>query len=102
MFSQKHKRPVKEFSEAEIVQITQLVKESKETNDPIGFIMDKLEVKHPKKHIINKILELGLATDSKELRKKRSKNSNKRKSLFSLCVCVCCIYVKNCLSYIYL
>lgn len=39
--------------------------------------MDKLAVKRPKKHILNKILELGLIQDRKELRKKKSRNANK-------------------------
>jgi len=46
--------------------------------------MDKLDVKRPKKHVIAKILELGLVRDRKELRKKRSKNSNKCKPVFLL------------------
>lgn len=91
-FLQKHKRKsVGEYSEAEIVQITQLVTEFKDTNDPIHFIMDKLDVKRPKKHIINKILQLGLVRDRKELRKKRSKKSNECKLVFLLCLCVCLI-----------
>ncbi|XP_050538805.1 protein timeless homolog [Daktulosphaira vitifoliae] len=70
-------KPSREFSEAEIVQITQLVYEFKEAADPIGHIINKLEVKRSKKIIINKILELGLVRDRKELRKKRGKTSNK-------------------------
>lgn len=38
--------------------------------------MDKLDVKRPKKHIIDKILELGLVGNRKELGKKKSKKSN--------------------------
>lgn len=51
--------------------------EFRESNEPMRFIMDKLDVRRPKKHIINKILELGLVSDRKELRKKKSKNTNK-------------------------
>lgn len=74
---QKRTKPSIEFSEAEIVQITQLVHEFREANDPLRLIMDKLTVKRPKKHIIDKILELGLIQDRKELRKKKSRNANK-------------------------
>jgi len=38
--------------------------------------MENLDVKRPKKHIIDKIVELGLVRNRKELRKKRSKNIN--------------------------
>lgn len=72
---QKINKPNREFSEAEIVQITQLVQEFREAIDPIRCIMEKLEVKRPKKHIIDKIVELGLVGDRKELRKKRSKKT---------------------------
>lgn len=50
--------------------------EFREASDPIHFIMNKLDVKRPKKHIIDKILELGLVKDRKELKKKKSKNTN--------------------------
>lgn len=72
---QKKKTSSREFSEAEIVQITQLVIEFREASNPIRFIMDKLDVKRPKKHIIDKILELGLVGDKKELKRKISKNT---------------------------
>lgn len=39
--------------------------------------MEKLDVKRPKKHIIDKIVELRLVEDRKELRKKKTKNANK-------------------------
>ncbi|VVC29572.1 Hypothetical protein CINCED_3A024542 [Cinara cedri] len=69
----------REFSEAEIVQITQLFQEFRETNNPISFIMEKLDVLRPKKLIIDKIVELGLVRDRKELWKKNSKKANKCK-----------------------
>lgn len=48
------------------------------------FIMDKLEVKRPKKQIINKMLELGLIHDRNELKKKKSKNINNCRFLYIL------------------
>lgn len=71
--------PAKEFSEVEIAQISQLVEVYREASNPMSFIMEKLDVKRPKKHIVDKILELGLVKDRKELRKKRYKNTNKSK-----------------------
>lgn len=46
--------------------------------------MDKLTVKRPKKYIIDKILELGLVQDRKELREKKSRNANKCNIYFSI------------------
>jgi len=54
-----------------------LFQEFKDASYPIRLIMDKLDVKRQRNHIIDKMLELGLITDRKELRKKKSKNSNK-------------------------
>jgi len=68
---------VREFSEAEIVQINQIFQEFKDATCPINSIMNKLDVKRPKNQIIDKMLELGLIRDRKELLKKKSKNSNK-------------------------
>uniref|UniRef100_A0A2H8TU68 Protein timeless n=1 Tax=Melanaphis sacchari TaxID=742174 RepID=A0A2H8TU68_9HEMI len=73
----KAKKKIREFSEAEIVQITQLFHEFKDATYPMHSIMNKLDVKHPRNHIIDKILELGLITDRQELIKRKPKNSNK-------------------------
>lgn len=81
-YFQRQTKPNREFSEAEIVQITQLVHEFRESSDPMSLIMDKLVIKRPKKHLIDKILELGLIRDRKELRKKKSKNADKCKFYF--------------------
>lgn len=70
---------IREFSEAEIVQMTQLFQEFKDASNPIHLIMNKLDVKRPRNHIIDKMLELGLVKDRDELRKKKPKNSNKSK-----------------------
>lgn len=76
-FFQKASKTLREFSEAEILQITQLFQEFKDATNPIYSIMKKLDVKHPRNHIIDKILELGLIKDRNELRNKNPKNSNK-------------------------
>lgn len=46
------------------------------TTDPVELIFNGLTIKRPKPKIKEKLLELGLATDRKELRKKRSRKSN--------------------------
>jgi len=76
-YFQKAPKIIREFSEAEIVQMTQLFQEFKDASNPIHLIMNKLDVKRPRNHIIDKMLELGLAKDRDELRKKKPKNSNK-------------------------
>ena len=43
--------------------------------DPLGCIIDRLKVRRPKQRIIEKLLEMGLIQDRKELRKKRVKKS---------------------------
>lgn len=73
----KASKVIREFSEAEIVQITQLFQEFKDATNPINLIMKKLEVKRPRNHIIDKMLELDLIKDRNELRKKKpNKNQN--------------------------
>jgi hypothetical protein len=41
--------------------------------DPLGCIIDRLKVHRPKHRIIEKLLEMGLIQDRKELWKKRAK-----------------------------
>jgi hypothetical protein len=43
--------------------------------DPLGCIIDRLKVNRPKRRIIEKLLEMGLIQDRKELYKKRAKKS---------------------------
>lgn len=70
------RRLPKEWSEEEVAQLTELWEHVKEENDPVDLIYDGLRIKRPKSKIKEKLLELGLATDRKELRKKRIKKSN--------------------------
>lgn len=44
--------------------------------DPVDLIFTGLRIKRPKPKIKEKLLELGLAQDRKELRKKRARKSN--------------------------
>ncbi|KAJ8674823.1 hypothetical protein QAD02_010609 [Eretmocerus hayati] len=77
------KRLPKEWSEDEVAQLTELweqVKEDDEVADPLGIIYDGLRIKRPKPKIKEKLLELNLVDDVKQLRKKRVKKSNGPKS----------------------
>ncbi|XP_018375486.1 PREDICTED: protein timeless homolog [Trachymyrmex cornetzi] len=74
------KRLPKEWSEEEIAQLTELWTQFKDDDDPVDLIFTDLRIKRPKPKIKEKLLELGLAQDRKELRKKRSGKSNQGKS----------------------
>ncbi|KYN04845.1 Protein timeless like protein [Cyphomyrmex costatus] len=74
------KRLPKEWSEEEIDQLTELWTQFKDDDDPVDLIFTGLRIKRPKPKIKEKLLELGLVQDRKELRKKRSKRSNQGKS----------------------
>ncbi|XP_011690831.1 PREDICTED: protein timeless homolog isoform X1 [Wasmannia auropunctata] len=74
------KRLPKEWSEEEIAQLTELWTQLKDDDDPVDLIFTGLRIKRPKPKIKEKLLELGLAQDRRELRKKRSRKSNHGKS----------------------
>ncbi|XP_049842526.1 protein timeless homolog [Schistocerca gregaria] len=69
-------RPPKEWSEAEEAQLRQLFEEFKDAMDPLDCILARLDVKRPKNRVKDKIVELGLVADRKELRKKRARKSD--------------------------
>ncbi|XP_017893332.1 protein timeless homolog isoform X2 [Ceratina calcarata] len=70
------KRLPKEWSEEEMDQLKELWEQLKDDDDPVELIFNGLTIKRPKAKIKEKLLELGLATDRKQLRKKRSRKSN--------------------------
>lgn len=51
--------------------------------DPVDLIFTGLRIKRPKPKIKEKLLELGLARDRKELRKKRARKSNQGEYTYS-------------------
>lgn len=51
--------------------------------DPVDLIFTGLRIKRPKPKIKEKLLELGLAQDRRELRKKRSRKSNQGEYTYS-------------------
>lgn len=52
--------------------------------DPVDLIFNGLKIKRPKPKIKEKLLELGLAQDRRELRKKRTRKSNQGEHTYSL------------------
>ncbi|XP_043250203.1 protein timeless homolog, partial [Colletes gigas] len=84
--SEIQKRLPKEWSENEVAQLTEFWEQLKNddgnfhTTDPVDLIFNGLTIKRSKPKIKEKLLELGLAADPKELRKKRSRKSNQGKS----------------------
>lgn len=73
------KRPPKVWDETEIVQLRQLFEKFRDSNDIIGSILSELTVKRPKESVIEKLLEVRLIEDRKEVRKKRQKQDETRK-----------------------
>ncbi|XP_021003037.2 protein timeless homolog [Parasteatoda tepidariorum] len=79
------KRPPKVWDESEIIELHKLFEECKNDNDSVGNIFEKQTMKRPKPLIIEKLLELGLIKDRKEIRKKKeSKASQKLESTSEL------------------
>ncbi|XP_011305481.1 protein timeless homolog [Fopius arisanus] len=78
--SEVQKRIPKEWGEDEIAQLTETWEQVKDDDDPVDLIHSGLRIKRPKAKIKEKLLELGLAQDKKELRKKRKKKSTEPKA----------------------
>ncbi|PRD21297.1 UNVERIFIED_CONTAM: Protein timeless-like protein [Trichonephila clavipes] len=75
------KRASKVWEELEIIELHQLFEKHRNSSDIIGNIIIDQSVKRPKERIIEKLLEVGLIIDRKEIRKKRKlkeDNSNKK------------------------
>ncbi|KAG1667482.1 Protein timeless [Nymphon striatum] len=72
-------RPAKEWSEEEIDHLKTLFEEFKNTPDVVGSIMDNLTIKRSKNKVKDKLLELTLVNDKKELRKRKPKDPSKKK-----------------------
>ncbi|XP_076063170.1 protein timeless homolog isoform X1 [Oratosquilla oratoria] len=72
-------RAPKTWTEEEEGELKMLFEEYKESMDPITMIMDNMIIQRPKHRVVEKILELGLVADKKELRKKRIKKNEKTK-----------------------
>ncbi|GFQ67403.1 protein timeless homolog [Trichonephila clavata] len=89
------KRAPKAWEEQEIIELHQLFEKHRNSSDIIGNIIIDQSVKRPKERIIEKLLEVGLIIDRKEIRKKRKKedysnkkekkNINSNKKLLKVC-----------------
>ncbi|KAK3876876.1 hypothetical protein Pcinc_018372 [Petrolisthes cinctipes] len=66
-------RVPRQWSEDEEAELRILFEEHKDAMDIVGRIMDNKMSQRPKNRVVEKILELGLVADKKELRKKRPK-----------------------------
>ncbi|ROT65639.1 Timeless-like protein [Penaeus vannamei] len=60
-------KPAKVWSEVEEEELKMLFEEYKDAMDIVGRIMDNMITKRPKHRVVDKILELGLVEDKKEL-----------------------------------
>ncbi|KAJ9574814.1 hypothetical protein L9F63_008013, partial [Diploptera punctata] len=63
--------PKQEWAEEEEQQFERMYEKISGLSDPLGCIVDRLTVRRPKQRIADKLLEMGLVQDKKELRKKR-------------------------------
>lgn len=69
-------RPPKEWSEQEIDQLRELHGRYRDSGNTLEDIMGQLTVKRPKPRVVDKLLELGLVGDRKELHKKGKKSKS--------------------------
>ncbi|KFM70512.1 Protein timeless-like protein, partial [Stegodyphus mimosarum] len=69
----KHKRPHKVWDEQEIIELHKLFQENAGSEDIMGNILNAMTVKRPKVSVMEKLMEIGLIKDKKEVRKKRRK-----------------------------
>ncbi|XP_068209920.1 protein timeless homolog [Palaemon carinicauda] len=72
-------RAPKMWTEEEEGELKMLFEENKDAMDIVGRILDHMVMRRPKPRVIEKILELGLVSDRKELRKKRVKKPKVKK-----------------------
>ncbi|XP_035225481.1 protein timeless homolog [Stegodyphus dumicola] len=83
----KNKRPSKVWDEKEIIELHKLFQENTGSEDIMGNILNAMTVKRPKLSVIEKLIEIGLIKDKKEVRKKRKTklegNSKSKKSVTS-------------------
>ncbi|KAK8723590.1 hypothetical protein OTU49_011453 [Cherax quadricarinatus] len=73
-------RPPRVWSEEEEDELRTLFDKYKDAMDIVGRIIDDMVVKRPRQRIIEKILDLGLVADRKELHKKRAKKGKSQGS----------------------
>ena len=74
---EKKKRPPKHWSEEELALLGELYEEHKGSDDVVGSIIEKLEIKRSKKAVIEKLLDVGLINDRTEVKKKGRRSKKK-------------------------
>ncbi|KAI8497219.1 hypothetical protein Bbelb_251680 [Branchiostoma belcheri] len=67
------------WREEEELQLQQLFDKHKHSDDPVGDIMSEMTEKRSKKKVIEKLLDMGLVSDRKDLYKKRRRKGGKKK-----------------------
>ncbi|XP_054719103.1 protein timeless homolog [Uloborus diversus] len=67
----------KEWRETEVLELTHLFSDYRDSEDIMSDIRERLSIKRSRKAIVEKLLELNLITDRKEVKKKKSKKQNK-------------------------
>ncbi|XP_019613543.1 PREDICTED: protein timeless homolog [Branchiostoma belcheri] len=67
------------WREEEELQLQQLFDKHKHSDDPVGDIMSEMTEKRSKKKVVEKLLDMGLVSDRKDLYKKRRRKGGKKK-----------------------
>ncbi|XP_078660707.1 protein timeless homolog isoform X2 [Branchiostoma floridae x Branchiostoma belcheri] len=67
------------WREEEELQLQQLFDKHKLSDDPVGDIMSEMTEKRSKKKVVEKLLDMGLVSDRKDLYKKRRRKGGKKK-----------------------
>eukprot|EP00058_Branchiostoma_floridae_P012613 XP_002598101.1 hypothetical protein BRAFLDRAFT_124290 [Branchiostoma floridae] len=67
------------WREEEELQLQHLFDKHKHSDDPVGDIMSEMTEKRSKKKVIEKLLDMGLVSDRKDLYKKRRRKGGKKK-----------------------
>ncbi|KZS05201.1 putative TIMEOUT/TIM-2 protein [Daphnia magna] len=68
-------RPPKEWGDHEIVELRRIFEEVRGSSDPLALLIDRLPIPRGKNRVRDKIVELGLVQDVKELRKKKVRSA---------------------------
>ncbi|XP_046687268.1 protein timeless homolog isoform X2 [Homalodisca vitripennis] len=68
-----------EFSEEEIAELRSLFEQYKNAQDPMTCILGRLSTPRSRKTVLNKMLELEIITNKKEVYKKKAKGESKKR-----------------------
>lgn len=65
-----------QWSEDEVAELQELFEKYHQSTDTMGMILEHMSVKRPRHRVVQKLLELGLVRDKKELRKKKARKND--------------------------